>query len=82
MKDKTVRAEFNEFKKLPIEPTISSWSGSAVPMLRQKIELYEVIISICNSVEFLKHRQFLEQRIQGIRNQIQHEKKRDFTEEL
>ncbi len=77
-----INKEFNEFKKLPIEPTISSWSGSAVPMLRQKIELYEVIISICNSVEFLKHRQFLEQRIQGIRNQIQHEKKRDFTEEL
>ena len=73
--------EFNDFKNLPFEPTISSWSGSAVPMLQGKIDFYEEITQICNSVALLKHRQFVEQRIKDIRDQIQHEKKRDFTEE-
>jgi len=73
--------EFDDFKNLPFEPTISGWSGSAVPMLQGKIDFYEEIIQICNSVALLKHRQFIEQRIKGIREQIQHEKKRDFTEE-
>ncbi|MCF6202947.1 MAG: hypothetical protein L3J59_04635 [Methylococcaceae bacterium] len=72
--------EFEDFKNLPFEPTISSWSGSAVPMLQGKIDFYEEIIQICNSVALLKHRQFIEQIIKGTRDQIQHEKKRDFTE--
>jgi len=71
--------EFNDFKNIPFESTISSWSGSAVPMLQGKIDFYEEIIKICNSVALLKHRQFIEQIIKGIRDQIQHEKKRDFT---
>ena len=73
--------EFDDFKNLPFESTISSWSGSAVPMLQGKIDFYEEITQICNSVALLQHRQFIEQRIKGIRDQIQHEKKRDFTEE-
>ena len=73
--------KYDDFKSLPYEPTISSWSGSAVPMLQEKIGFYEKITQLCNSVELLKHRQFIEQRIQEIRNNIQHEKKRDFTKE-
>lgn len=73
--------KYDDFENLPYEPTISSWSGSAVPMLQEKIDFYEKITQLCNSVELLKHRQFIEQRIQRIRNEIQHEKKIDFTEE-
>ena len=73
--------EFDDFKNLPFEPTISGWSGSAVPMLQGKIDFYEKITQICNSVALLNHRQFIEQKIKYTRDQIQHEKKRDFTEE-
>ena len=72
---------FDDFKKLPFEPRISSWSGSRVPMLQQKIDFIEKIISLCNSVEFLQHRLFKEQEITSLRQEIQREKKRDFTEE-
>jgi len=72
--------EFGDFKNLPFEKMFSSWSGSAVPMLQEKIDFYQLIIPICNSVEYLKHRQFIEQRIQEIRKAILFEKKRDFTE--
>lgn len=73
--------KYDDFKNLPYESNISTWTGSAVPMLQEKIDFYEKITQLCNSVEFLKHRQFIEQRIKEIRNNIQHEKKRDFTEE-
>jgi hypothetical protein len=72
---------FDNFKNLPYEPFLSSWSGSAVPMLQEKIDFHEKITQLCKSVSLLKHRQLTEQRIQDIRNQIQHEKKREFTEE-
>ncbi len=73
--------KYDDFKNLHYESNISTWTGSAVPMLQEKIDFYEKIKQLCNSVEFLKHRQFIEQRIKEIRNNIQHEKKRDFTEE-
>ena len=73
--------KFDDFKNIPYEPTVSSWSGSAVPMLQEKIEFYERIAQLCNSLELLKHRQFVGQRIQEIRDRIQYEKKRDFTED-
>lgn len=72
--------DFDDFTNLSFEPMISSWSGSAVPMLQEKIDFYEKIRAICNSVELLKHRQSIEERIQNLRRQIQNEKKKDFTE--
>lgn len=71
---------FDDFEKLPFEPTSWSWSGSQVPLLQERIYFYEQLISICDSVKFLKHRQLLEKRVQSLRQQIQDEKKRDFTE--
>ncbi|MFQ5713181.1 MAG: hypothetical protein ACE5GU_04055 [Candidatus Scalinduaceae bacterium] len=71
---------FDDFEKLPFEPISWSWSGSQVPLLQERICFHEQLISICNSVKFLKHRQLLEKRVQSLRKQIQDEKKRDFTE--
>jgi len=72
---------FDDFKKLPFEPRIASFTGSKVPKLQQKIDFNESIISLCNSVSFLQHRLFIEQKITSLRQEIQYEKKRDFTEE-
>lgn len=74
--------KFEDFENLPYEAFISVYSGSTVPILQNKIDFYEKIIQLCNSVELLKHRQYMEQRIQRIRIEIQHEKKRDFTEKF
>lgn len=72
---------FDDFEELPLEPSISGWSGSAVPMLQKKIGYYESLSSVCNTVDLLKHRQFLEQHISALHKQIEGEKKRDFTED-
>jgi hypothetical protein len=74
--------EFDDFKNLPFEPTASSLSGSAVPMWQGKIDFYKEITQIlCDSITLLKHREFIEQEITYMRNQIQREEKKDFTEE-
>jgi hypothetical protein len=70
--------DFKAFKSLALEPYIHSWSGSTVPILQERLEYLESLLSFTNTVELLQHKQYLEQNIQGIRSQIEHEKKRDF----
>lgn len=69
---------FEDFQALPLEPHVSSWSGSAVPTLQGQAEYLESLLPFLNSVELLQHRQYIEQTIQRIRSEIEWEKKRDF----
>jgi hypothetical protein len=44
------------------------------------IDFYKEITQIlCDSITLLKHREFIEQEITYMRNQIQREEKKDFT---
>jgi hypothetical protein len=70
----------DDFKNLIFEPTGLSWSGSKVPLLYEKINFYNLIISEFTSVQFLKHREFIEQKINRLRKEIKEEQKRDFIE--
>jgi hypothetical protein len=71
---------FEIFKKLPLEPSSWSWSGSAVPMLQGRMEFFESLLTYLDSVQFLKHRQLVERHIELLRNEIEREKKRDFID--
>jgi hypothetical protein len=44
------------------------------------IDFYKEITQICNSVTLLEHRQFIEQKIIYMRDQIQREEKKEVTE--
>jgi hypothetical protein len=74
--------EFDDFRELPLEPLVSGWSGSAVPMLQAKIDYYEKLLSVCNTTNLLKHKQYLEQQISYLRRDILQEKKNAFTEDF
>lgn len=76
-----VNKNFDDFKSLSL-PESSSWVGSKVPILQEKVDFINNIICLCDSVQFLKHRQYLEIRVQYLRNEIRNEKKRDFTDEF
>ena len=76
-----LNGNLNDFRRLSLEPTSSSWSGSAVPMLQERLEYYDSLLSMLNTVEFLEHRQYIEQRIEGIRKRIELEKKSDFLDD-
>jgi hypothetical protein len=73
--------DYSIFEDLPLESFIHSWEGSAVPMLQERLKYYESLLSLTNTVEYLQHKYYIEKKIQSIRTQIEHEKKRDFIGE-
>jgi hypothetical protein len=70
--------DFDAFASLPLEPNLLHWSGSAVPMLQGRIDFFESLLPVVNRVELLRHKQRIEHAIQGLRGEIEREKKRDF----
>jgi hypothetical protein len=53
---------------------------SLVLLLQEEKSFYESLLSSCNSIDLLEHRQFIENKIEQINQEIQIEKKKDFTE--
>ena len=72
---------FEDFQRLPLESCLSSWSGSAVPMLQGRVEYFESVLPLLNTMDLLQHKQYVERRIQEIRSEIEWEKKRNFIED-
>ena len=73
-----VNADFEDFKRLPLEPSSWSWSGSLVPTLHARSEFLQSLVPMLNNVDFLRHKYHVEQSIQSLRLHIEHEKKKDF----
>jgi hypothetical protein len=74
-----LNGSFDDFKQLSLEPDCSFWWGSAVPMLQRRIEYLKSLIPVFNTVSLLKHKQYVEYRIKGIRAEIRREEKEDFV---
>ncbi len=72
---------FGAFRELPLEPNSCGWVGSAVPMLQNKLDYYNTLMPLLNTVDLLEHKQYIEMIIQGIQLQIESEKKKDFMED-
>lgn len=71
---------FEAFSGLPLEsPMGAAWRGSAVPILQRRIDYYQSLIPLFDTVDFLKHKQHIEQIIKRIREEVEREKKRDFV---
>jgi hypothetical protein len=72
-------SNLEDFFQLPLEPNSWSWSGSAVPMHEKRINFLESILPLLEGLDFLGHRQRVEDLIASIRSNIERELKRDFT---
>jgi hypothetical protein len=72
---------FEIFQRLPLEPNSWGWSGSAVPMLQNRMEYLNSLLSLLNTVDLLQHKQYVERLVQGLQTQIEYEKKKDFMGE-
>lgn len=72
---------FDDFKRLSLEPDGWSSNGSWVPVMQGRIDYWESIILFLNSVELLEHKQFVENEIQTLRDRMELEKKRDFMDD-
>ncbi|MBH8574961.1 ATP-binding protein [Nostocaceae cyanobacterium CENA369] len=73
--------KIEDFKKLSLESNFLSWEGSAVPMYQKRVEYLESLLPLLNTVDFLQHKQYIEQKIQYLRGKIEQEKKKDFMED-
>jgi hypothetical protein len=73
--------DFSAFEEIPLEPYYHGWNDSAVPMYQERLEYFESLLPLTNTVKLLQHKQYIEQEIQSIRSQIEREKKRDFMRE-
>jgi hypothetical protein len=68
-----------DFKALQIEPRTRSWSGSQVPIIQEEIDFFESILSLLNNVDLLPHRNYIEQRIGGLKEHLRATIKREFA---
>lgn len=66
--------DFESFSKISLESSFMEWTDSAVPMLQGRVDFFESLLPMLNSLELLQHRQRIEQRIQGLREHIEYEK--------
>lgn len=73
--------EYSHFRKLPLEESSRSWSGSEVPLIQQRIAYYESVLGLLNSVDLLEHKHEIERCISYLRDRIEQEKKRDFLDD-
>ncbi|AEJ01797.1 hypothetical protein Nit79A3_2004 [Nitrosomonas sp. Is79A3] len=71
---------FEDFEQLPLESSSRSWSGSAVPMHQRRVDFFQTLIPLFNTVSLLEHKHYIEQKIKRIRDEIETEKKMDFMD--
>nr|VFK08108.1 MAG: hypothetical protein BECKLPF1236A_GA0070988_100137 [Candidatus Kentron sp. LPFa]VFK23228.1 MAG: hypothetical protein BECKLPF1236C_GA0070990_1000416 [Candidatus Kentron sp. LPFa] len=72
---------FDAFERLPLGPSSRSWIGSTVPLLQKDLDYWESLLPIMNTVDLLRHKQYVERYIQGLRAEMAREKKKDFIED-
>ena len=61
---------FEDFEKIPLIPTSWSWSGSAVPMYSAWIEFLELLLPNFIGLKWLKHKNYIETKIDDLQKQI------------
>jgi hypothetical protein len=69
------------FGRLSLEPSSWSWSGSQVSLLQDRLDYWESLLPVMNSVKLLEHRRRVEQQIQQLEKEIEREKKSDFIDD-
>jgi hypothetical protein len=72
---------FSHFENLLLEPDSWGWSGSAVPVISGRIEYWQSLLPLVDSVDLLDHRRLIEERIQGLQRYMESEKKADFIKD-
>jgi hypothetical protein len=74
-------SKFEDFNKLPLEPSSWSCTNSAVPMYQGRMDYFESLLPLLSGLKYLQHRKYIESYINDYRQQVEIEKKKDFMEE-
>jgi len=73
---------FDLFIKLPFEQHTYSWSGSEVPFLEKRKELFEILLLNLKGIELLRHKKSVQERIEYFNELIRDTKIREFMEDI
>lgn len=71
-------AKYEDFAQLQLEPWMWSYKRSVVPKLQERIGFWESLFPLLRGIEFLEHRQHVEEKIERLRSEVERERKRDF----
>lgn len=67
-----------DFRRIALEPrSLTAW-GSWVPYYQRQLDFVESLLPLFDRPELLKHRAYIEERIEHLRKQIRNEKRSDF----
>lgn len=65
--------KYELFKKLPLEPSFHTWSGSQIPYIQNRISFLSSLLPLLSGLDFLEHRQRIEELIKRWKKKIQQE---------
>lgn len=63
--------DFEVFKGLLLFSRVTSWSGSEVPIIKNKIEFLNSLLSMLSGLEYLEHKQCIEDRISKLKKYME-----------
>lgn len=70
-----------DFRKIPLFSTFSSWSGSEVPIIEKKIKFLEDINKNINGLDYIEHMDYINSRIEALKKYITDIKIREYLED-
>ncbi len=70
--------DYEVFEQISLSSGDISGTGSIIPAIQRRVDHLASLLPLVSNVDFLKHRQHVEQMIQANRNWIESEKRRDF----
>ena len=73
----SLNSDYEIFEKLSIEATRFSTSGSFIPIYMNEIKFLEKILPYFTGIKFIKHRSFIEKKINGWKESIKAEEIRE-----
>ena len=68
------------FKNISLEPRFKSWTGSEIPLLSKEVEFYEKLLSNITDLKFIRHKNYLSERIRDKKTEIKKVEKREYLE--
>jgi hypothetical protein len=72
---------FELFRGLQLQPSHMSWSGSKVPMLKERAAFWRSVRPVVTGLDFLGHRKFVEEGLQRACDEIERAKRAEFMDD-
>lgn len=61
---------FEAFEKLPLFPSLMSWSGSEVPLIQEKIDFLNSLLPLLSGLDYLEHKNYIAKQIEDLKKRM------------